>query len=99
MKSEGASSEISFEHAVGQCKKDGYLKGVVDKEDFIMEYKPLYSREDDLRYECNLNMLKIAIKAGASVEILLNMIKEGFQPGDADVLTRQLQAGQLTIQT
>ena len=99
-KAEGASSEDSFEHAVGQCKKDGYLKGVVDKEDFIVKYryKPLYSREDELWYERGLEMLEIAIKAGASGEILLKMIKEGFRPGEADALSRQLQAGQLAIQ-
>jgi len=50
-RAEGASSEVAFDYAVEQCKRAGYLHGVVEKEDFVLTYRELFSREDDLRYE------------------------------------------------
>ena len=105
-KAEGASGEQAFDYAVQQCKRDGYLKGVVDKEDFIVEYRPLFSREDDLRYEGELigeargeakgvvKMLHAAVKAGVPDVLLQAMIKDsGFDTAQADEIIKNAQQG------
>ena len=45
----GVLKDEAFAFAIEECKKCGYLTGVVDKEDFIMSYAPVFSYEEDLK--------------------------------------------------
>ena len=41
--------DIAFGHARGKCIENGYLTGIVDREDFEMMYKPLVNHDEMLR--------------------------------------------------
>ena len=44
----GIDRNKAFVHAINRCKQQGFLKGFVEREEFIMEYVPIFSREDEL---------------------------------------------------
>jgi len=49
--SEGWTELKALENAVEQCKKKGYLKGIIEKEDFITVYNDVFSYDSQLRAE------------------------------------------------
>ena len=63
-KEAGATKEQAFNYAREMCIKNGYLLGIVDKEEFIMQYRPLIDWEDELRYEGELKGLEKGIEKG-----------------------------------
>ena len=77
MKDQGASSEQAFGYAVRECMESGYLAGVVNKEGFVVDYMPIFSRDDELRYEGELiGELKGELKEKAKAdERMLNMLR------------------------
>ena len=41
--------DLAFDHAHKKCIENGYLIGIVDREDFEMMYKPIVNRDEMLR--------------------------------------------------
>jgi len=92
MKDQGASSEQAFGYAVRECMESGYLAGVVNKEGFVVDYMPIFSRDDELRYEGELkekakadermlNMLRMAIAEKVPESFIKKMAEEsGISP-------------------
>jgi hypothetical protein len=48
---EGWTPKDSFEYAVQQCKQKGYLKGIIEKEDFVIMFNDVFSYDNQLRAE------------------------------------------------
>ena len=46
-KAEGKSGAHAFDYAVQQCEDAGYLRGVVDRADFVATYKQTFSNDGD----------------------------------------------------
>jgi len=74
----GASIDKAFECAVQQCSKAGYLANVIDKEDFMSVYTPLFSYEDDLRAEGRIEGRTEGELKKAS-DTALEMFKDGLE--------------------
>ena len=64
---EGKSNEEAFYFAVEACKRNGYLRGIADREEVILMYSPLFSWEDDLRYEYELQGFNLALEVVKSL--------------------------------
>ena len=99
---ERASSEEAFAYAREECIKAGYLAGFVEKEDFIVDYKPIFSREDELRYAGELigeeKMLRNAITVNAPMPVLQGMArKSGISLERLNELIEQEKAAGLLI--
>ena len=78
---EGLSSEETFNHARQKCIEKGYLKGIIEKEEFAVMFRPLVDREESIRdgarEETAEIMYRAAVEKGASDEILKHLALAG----------------------
>ena len=70
----------AFEYAVEKCKENGYLKGIVEGEDFISMYSDVFSYDSQLRAEGRAEgeakgraMLRAVMSSGMSYKQLKSM--------------------------
>ena len=84
-KEQGCTDKEAFTYAVEQCKKYGYLQGIVDKEDFIMYQfdigKQLWPTEEELIEDAMFEGKKEGMKEG---------MKQGMKQGRLETLVRQV---------
>lgn len=84
-KSDGVTDDEAFVYATQQCKKEGFLTGVVDKEDFIMYQEAMIrvlfptdeERAEHARIEAMEEGLKEGLEQGREegrIVVLLNKI-------------------------
>ena len=71
---EGMTRNDAFVHAVKRCKEEGYLKGYVERSDFVSTYMELFNYENDLRYEGELIGVEKGVEKGIEVLMKLNKL-------------------------
>ena len=82
---EGVNVEEAFDNARKKCVEKGYLKEIIDKEEFIMMYKPLVNREESVRLgareegreEASETMYRVAVKRGVPNDVLADLALTG----------------------
>ena len=88
---EGSSSEKSFDYARQKCIEKGYLKEIIEKEEFVVMFRPLVNREESIRLgareETAEAMYRTAVEKGASDEILKHLALTG---GLSDELAKEI---------
>ncbi|MCL1835345.1 MAG: hypothetical protein FWG48_04215 [Oscillospiraceae bacterium] len=70
--SSNATALEAFNYAVMKCKQNGFLKGIVEKEDFIAVFSNVFSYDNQLRAEGRAEG-----RAETVVEIAKNMLASG----------------------
>ena len=80
-KAQGAPDAIAITYAVDQCKKEKYLSGIVDKEDFIMVTQEdilriLYPTEEMVRAEAWEDGLEEGRQVGLQEGHIVSIIKQ-----------------------
>jgi hypothetical protein len=69
---EGWPGVKAFEYAIQQCKNEGYLLGIADKEDFIAMFNDVFSYDSQLKAEG-----KAEGKAESMIEVAKKMLEDG----------------------
>ena len=76
-KQAGLTGEEAFNNARMKCMSQGYLKGFIDKEEFVMFYKDILDYDTQLLKEGEARGLSLGIGK------MLELIKSGFSPEEA----------------
>ena len=82
----------AFSLAVQKCKELGYLKGIVERSDFMAIYAPIYDREHDLMEMAKLEGMEQGIEQGIE-----RGIERGIEQGKA--IAKEEMAYSLSLKT
>jgi len=89
----GKSRQEAFTVACKECIKNRYLLGIVDKEDFIMDYKDIFDRDTHLLAEGKAEG-RAEGKAENLLENVTALLKSGF---DLQAVAKALQLSEAQI--
>ena len=88
---EGISPVETFDYARQKCIEKGYLKGIIEKEEFVVTFMPLIDREESIRdgarEETSEAMYRAAVEEGASDKVLKRLALTG---GLSDELANEI---------
>jgi len=90
-----------FNYAVNECRKNGYLAEMIERTDFMVKYKDVVNREEELMLACREEGLQegvqktfnAAIQSGMSSEAFVKMAQVlGFNEQQAHAFYNQVKA-------